>query len=979
MFKNSKLATSVKLACVLGSALAVSASNLAMAQEATNDKAAEEAVEKISVTGSRIARAELSTPAPIVSIGAEQLARFDTPDLGSILAELPAVGAGSTLIGNNNSNANAGLSSPDLRNLGENRTLTLVNGKRHVAGAPGSSAVDTGTVPVSLIKTVEVVTGGASAVYGSDAIAGVINLVMRDDYEGFEVNAQGSTDTNGIGVESFRYNFLAGANTDDGRGNVTFFVENQRISEVLIPDLQQARAFGTVINPDDTAEDDGVADRLTVPFVGSEFINNFTVLNAFGGGPRITFNPDGSPVDQVSRDLTNSFAFGNFTERFDTVFFGEDFENFTPKQDRVTVASTFKYDISDNVRVYGDIKYVDTDIEQQFQPSFRFGNITIDVEDNAFLDPATRGRLLEGGQTSVSAARFFTDIGNRSASNDRSMFRVVTGFEGFVDVGETMLDYDISYNYGQTDNTRRTLNDLIPTNFAAAVDSVIDPETGLAACRSQVPSAQGEGYEDPALVNGGNCAPLNIFGFNQGSDAAKDFVSGNVTREDSISQEVFLAQFSFDTSAFFELQGGAIGVAFGYENRTETSETTTDEFTKAGFFLGAATPDEEGSFDVDEFFMEVRLPILADMEFAKELSVDAAFRTADYSHAGTADAWQVGLVYAPFDDVRVRAQIGEAVRAPNVSEAFSPQSPGFANINDPCDADNISEDPDRAANCAALGIPTGFQANDNVSIDIISGGNPDLDSETAKSFTYGVVYTPTFLENFSVTVDYYDIEVEDAITFIQPQDILDLCVDGAAGLDAAFCGQITRDPTTNDVDLVTSGFANAGARTSRGVDFQVRYLADLADFGLDLPGEVRFNVFGTRNLELNLFAFQDRPNEADAEAGEVGDSRDQLNTSVDYNVGDWNFNWSSRFLERAARFDVTPEALGGAGSTEDLDIPFVGSIWTHDLGVRYNVNDDTSVFLNMRNVFDKTPPGYTFNPLYDLVGRRITASVRMSF
>ena len=193
MFKNSKLATSVKLACVLGSALAVSASNLAMAQEATNDKAAEEAVEKISVTGSRIARAELSTPAPIVSIGAEQLARFDTPDLGSILAELPAVGAGSTLIGNNNSNANAGLSSPNLRNLGVNRTLTLVNGKRHVAGAPGSSAVDTGTVPVSLIKTVEVVTGGASAVYGSDAIAGVINLVMRDDYEGFEVNAQGST------------------------------------------------------------------------------------------------------------------------------------------------------------------------------------------------------------------------------------------------------------------------------------------------------------------------------------------------------------------------------------------------------------------------------------------------------------------------------------------------------------------------------------------------------------------------------------------------------------------------------------------------------------------------------------------------------------------------------------------------------------------------------------------------------------------
>ena len=980
MFKNNKLAFSVKAACAFGSVLALSAGNFALAQDSAQDQAkAEEAVEKISVTGSRIARAELSTPAPIVSIGEEQLARFDTPDLGSILAELPAIGAGSTLIGNNNSNANAGLSSPDLRNLGINRTLTLVNGKRHVAGAPGSSAVDTGTIPVSLIENVEVVTGGASAIYGSDAIAGVINLVLRDDYEGFEFNAQGSTDTNGIGAESFRYNFLAGANTADGRGNVTFFIENQRISEVLEPELQQAQAFGTVVNPDDTGENDGIPDRLRVPFVGSEMINDFGVLNPFGGGPRITFLPDGTPVDQVSRDLTNSFAFGNFDQRYDSVFFGEDFRNFTPKQDRITIASNFKYDLSDNVRAYGELKYVDTDIEQQFQPSFQFGGITINVEDNPFLDSATRQRLLDGGQTTVSAARFFTDIGNRSASNDRSLFRAVAGFDGFFDIGDTSFDYDVSYNYGQTDNTRRTLNDLIPTNFAAAVDAVIDPDSGQVACRSQVPSAQGEDYSDPALVNGGSCVAFNPFGFNQASDAAKDFVSGNVERTDVISQEVFLATLSFDTSAFFELPGGAIGVAMGYENRTETSETRTDEFTKAGFFQGAATPDEEGGFDVDEFFVEVRLPILADMEFAKELSVDAAFRTADYSHAGSADAWQVGLLYAPIEDVRLRAQVGEAVRAPNVSEAFSPQSPGFANINDPCDADNINEDPDRAANCAALGIPEGFQANDNVSIDIISGGNPNLISETAKSLTYGIVYTPSFLEDFSLTVDYYDIEVEDAITFIQPQDILDLCVDGAAGLDDAFCSQITRDPTTNDVDLVTSGFANAGARTSRGIDWQIRYLADVADLGLDLPGEVRFNIFGTRNLELNLFAFQNRPNEANFEAGEIGDARDQFSTSVDYNVGDWNFNWSSRFIERSARFDVTPEAFGGAGSEEDFDIAYAGSIWTHDLGVRYNLNDDTTLFVNMRNVFDKVPPAWTFNPLYDLVGRRVTASVRVNF
>ena len=965
MFNKKRLAMSIAGALAFG--LSSQTSVLAQENEA-------EQLEKIEVTGSRIARTEASTPSPIVTVSQEEIQRFGTPDLGSMLAELPAIAAGSTLIGNNNSNANAGLSSPDLRSLGANRTLTLVNGKRHVAGTPFSSAIDTGTIPAAMIERIELITGGASAIYGSDAVSGVINIILKDDYEGTEIQFNGTRDMESIDYQTHGFSVLSGATSADGRGNVTFFAGYDKIKQVMRPQLQQAEANGTIVNPDNTGEEDGIPDRLRVPFVGSEMINAFGVLNPFGGGPRITFNPDGSPRDQVSRDGSNSFAFGNFSERFDSVFFTDEYVNYIPDQTTMTLASTFRYDITDNLRFYGDFKYVDKEIAQQFQPSFRFGNISINATDNPYLDDVTRQRLFDNGQTgNVQFSRFFDDIGNRSASNDRKLFRVVAGLDGVFELSNTLIDYDVFYTRGETSNIRRTLNDLIPTNFNAALDSVIDPATGEIACRSQVPSAQGEGYTDPAAVNGGNCAPFNPFGFGQASAAAVDFVSGDVQREDEITQEVYGASFSFDTAEFFELPGGAVGFAFGYEFREETANTITDEFTQQGFFTSAPTPNSSGGYDVEEFFGEVRLPILADMTFAEELSVDAAYRSADYSHAGSADSWQVGFMWAPIESLRIRGTSGESVRAPNVDEAFSPQSPGFANINDPCDRDNIDNDPDRTANCAALGISLPFDANDNVSIQTLSGGNPDLFSETATSTTVGLVFEPSFVENLTITLDHYDIEIEDAIQEVSAQDILDNCVDATGGPDTAFCSAIDRSPTTNDVVLVRSGFINSSAFTTKGIEAQVLYSTDLSDF--DLPGEVRLRLQANQLLELNEFAFQERPDEINVEDGEVGDPELQWRTSIDYRIDDISFNWSSRFIDRSFTLDISP----GGDIPEDTSPAFVPSIWTHDFSVRYDYNENVEVFFGIRNAFNKVPPSYTFNALYDLLGRRANATVTVRF
>jgi len=940
------------------------------AQETSEESQTNQDIDRITVTASRIPRVEFSTPSPVVSVDQEEVTRLGVPDLGQVLAELPAIGAGSTLIGNNASNANAGLSALNLRNLGVNRSLTLVNGIRHVSGSPGSAAVDTGAIPIGLIERVDVVTGGQSAIYGSDAVSGVVNIILRDDYEGLEFRANTTLDTEGVDYATHGFSILAGVNSADDRGNVTFFAARDQINEVLLPQLQQTNNFGTIVNPDDTGEDDGIPDRLTVPFVGSELISDNTVINPFGGSP-ITFRDDGTPIDQVGRIGTNSFAFGSFSEEFDSVYFSEANENYIPDQTTITLASTFRYDLTDNLRWYGDVKYVDKEIEQQFQASFRFGTDAINVADNAFIDPGLQAELLGNGQSFATIARFFSDLGFRSASNDRELFRGVTGFKGDFTISQTDFTYDLFYTYGETTNTRRTLNSLIPGNFTAALDSVIDPATGQPACRSAVPSAQPDGYESPATVNPGNCVPFNPFGFGNFLPEAGDYISANVTRDDKITQEIFGGYVTADSSELFELPGGPVAMVLGFEYRDEQSETTTDEFTKRGFLLNAATPDESGGYDVEEFYAELLLPLLGGYRFAERLDLEMAYRWSDYSHAGSVETWNVGLMYSPIQDLTFRASLSEAVRAPNITEAFSPQSPGFANINDPCDADNINDDPDRAANCAALGIPPGFEANDNVSINIVSGGNPDLDAEESESKTFGVIYEPSFVENLAIGVDWYDIEISDAISFLAAQTILDNCVDGSGGLDQFFCGAVERDPTTNDVEFVTSGYINAAALETRGIEAQVRYLTDLEGFGL--PGRLSVNFAANYLDYLNEFEFQSRPDEINEEAGEVGDPEWQFRNSVSYQLEDWTVVWTSRFIDRSARFDVTDD------TAEDLSPAYIGSILTHDLQATYALNDNALLSVGVRNIGNKVPPGYTLNPLYDLLGRRVVANFLYEF
>ena len=926
-------------------------------------------IEEVVVTGSRIVRPNLVQPTPVTTVGAEEIRASGTSDLGSLLAQFPALGATGTILANADqfddtiTADDGGLSLADLRRLGTSRTLTLIDGKRHVSGSAGTTAVDLNTVPVSLIERVEVLTGGASAIYGSDAVSGVVNLILNDSFEGTSLDIRHGSSTEGSFDDQTQISFVAGKNFDSERGNLTFSYQRTDYGGVAETDLRYAEGEGQVDNPLNTGPADGIPDQFIVPRVWSEFADENGVLftpgpSAFSSGPSIlgstlvTFDQQGNPMPQTLRENTNSTFFGNFPNGCDYCLKLEDYAEVIPEIEQDAFNLRGHYDFSEAFSVYIDLKYVEYEtIQDDQQPSFEVF-FPVVAEDNAFIDPALRQVLIDdfGGGT-FNMIDFFDDFGGRSTVVDRETTRFVVGFEGTFETGMGDITYDLHYNYGETEIVVEGENFSIDDNLTQALDSVIGLD-GNPACRDPSPG-----------VRGNPCVPLNPFG-RQNTREAWNFSFTGYEQEQKLEQEVIGLSVVSNTESWFSLPGGGIGWAVGAEWRDEESSSAFDDFLLTGATELAPQPDEEGGFDVFEYFAEVTLPILSEQTFAEELTLDGAIRFADYSHAGHATAWKVGLLWAPVADLRLRGTYSEAVRAPNITEAFLPQTPGFANISDPCDANDIDDDPDRAANCAALGIPPGFIATDNVSIDTISGGNPDLDSEESESFTYGLIFEPSFLEGVAITVDYYDIEIVDAITFVDAQDILDNCVDASGGPDATFCGLITRG-ADNNIDLVRSTAVNGSALTTKGIDYQLTYNKSLADWtegtALDfLSGQLTVSLVGNYLKELDEFVFQNRPDEINIERGEIGDPLRQGRLSVFYTQENLRLGWTARHIGNMKRYDRTSDTC------EDLSPCQTGTVTYHDLNFDYilpvNPWDATiEIYGGVNNVANEEPP-QNFSP-----------------
>jgi len=913
--------------------------------------AAAETIEEVVVTGSRIGRSTATTPIPVTTLDAEQIALDGDNRVADIVNQLPALRTTQT-----------------LRGLGIDRTLVLIDGRRQVGGRPGSAALDTNTIPTELVERIEVITGGASAVYGADAVSGVINFIMKDDFEGLQLDLQSGIADEGDG-ETYKASVTAGTNFDDDRGNVFVNFTFDDTKDIVGIDRDYANErirFAT--NPASAGPNDGIADNIL--FEGTGFVSTPTsgrvqfpdgmggaVLGEELGGP-FTFDANGNLVPQDVGTLVESFL----------TIGGQDAGNLSRNDllqvpvERTLVVGGVTYALHDKVDFFAKGKYAQSRAETAQQTSFSLPGLEpIFIQrENPFV-PEELGTILDDqGLDGFFVSRTNRDHGKRQSKSDRDTVQLQVGFEGFVNDN---LDYTIHYQYGRTDITTEFINRQVPSRFQQALDVIEDPDTGEPVCR------------DPS----GGCVPMNVLGPNAATEAALDFALTDFLTSGELEQEVFNATVTGDTQGLFATPGGPVGFAAGVEYREERTETEEGFLRNVGdTFNSPPLDDTKGDFDVWEVFGEVNLPLLSDVRFAESLNVDAAVRYGDYSTVGGTTAWKVGADWAPTGDVRFRGTVSTAVRAPNIGELFAPSGVDNLFIIDPCDAENLDAgSANRAANCAAFGLSPDFQSQSlNRTNTVITGGNPDLEEEEADTITVGIVLTPRFLPDFTLAVDYWDIEIEDAINSFAAQAIVNNCFD-ADDIDNPFCDQVTRQ-ANGQFDEIQSTLINIAAFEASGIDFDATYFLDLEGVSNGrIPGTANFNFVATWLDELTFFG--EEGGTGDEEAGELGDPEFAFNLRATYELGDFTFSLEERF-QSSQEFDLAePDEVRSPNDTDGE--------WYTDIQLRWSFQDRASVFLGVDNLFDNAPPRLARIPeirsftgdsvSYDQVGRFIRAGATL--
>lgn len=945
MFTNNQLAKSVRLAIAMGAAATVLPHSAIAAAE---DEAAQN-IEKISITGTRILREGAASPSPVTVISGEDLVSSGVVNIGEALNELPALANTYSLANSGRFIGTAGLNILDLRNMGTARTLVLVDGKRHVSSSSGTSSVDTNTIPSEWVERVEIITGGASAVYGADAVTGVVNFVLKERIEGLSVKAtKGFADNHGYKNEKMSFSY--GIDFDDDKGN--FAISAEYASQDSLNALDNpwtSTSYASLKNPNQPADKkDSVdyPDKILHANAGHFTLNNAGVI--FNTNEYHTFNTDGS----LKKISTGEQVDGLRCAGAGCDFFNlNQFVQAQPEFERYNFNVRASYELAEETEAYFTAKYVNSEAQDIGQPAFFFRKKSHAIQrDNAFLHQSVKDYMDAEGVSEIQISRMMTDLGRRVEDNTRETTRFVAGVRGYM-----LQDwsYDFSLVHGQTDLERINGNNLIRANYANALDAVKDAN-GNIVCRSEKARAEG-------------CVPVNIMGFGNPSQAAIDYINTVSIGTSEIKQTVITA--SVANSELIEVPEGYIGVALGAEYREEKSEDHEPENAKGTFFN--ALGEDKGEFDVSEVFAEFTAPIV------EGLMADAAIRFADYSTIGNATSWKVGTDWEVNESLRMRATYSEALRAPNISEIFGAASQTFFRIDDPCkssELDLLANADTRKKNCAALGVAADFDSDyDSGSIEGLSGGNKDLNEEKAETTTIGLVFQPEYIDGFSMTLDYWKIELTDAISSVGAQSILDRCVDSENGINNQYCNLITRG-SNGEITLIKSFDLNLAGQKARGVDFEFGY-----DFDA-LAGSFRTTLVGTRLLERKSFPFQDNPSDFIENAGTTGEAKWQANLTVGYSRDNYSVSWSTRYLEEVSRY--TPQDLeDNPNPSNILTFP---SYVISDVSASYEMNNGIELTIGIDNVFNKSLPFGTNGTgagtaSYDNIGRlaHITFSYKM--
>lgn len=984
------------------------------APPATQDSASEDGDgETLIVTGSRIPRANFDTAQPTVLMSSEQLDQRGYTNLADALEELPAFGVpGSSPVGaGQGGELGSGQNFVNFFGLGDQRTLTVVNARRFVSsntasifGPTGNGGqVDFNVLPTLLIDRVETIAVGGSPIYGSDAIAGTINVITKRNFTGLTLDAQGSISQRGD-AHDYRLRGAWGMDFAEGRGNFAVSAEYNHtggLDYLSRPSLNLNSFFTTPLDPASPFANTYIRDRRLpsiseqgIPQVSDAFfvVDPVTAANlgpAFGlpfaaqvgvtnngtvNGAPLVFNNAGElvPID-----------FGQRTGNLLNYDGGSGFElpgNLLAPTERYLATALGQYQLTDNIRFFGEAWYAHSKgtnfRDQPEYNSYLFGvagepggQFIISL-DNPFLSPQARALIansLANNPLADAPDQFYltranTDLISGRASSTVELYRFVAGIDGNFEAFGRDMTFELVGNYGRSE-TNGQGRAIVQQNLENALDSVLI--NGVISCRPGTVNA-------PVATISSTCAPLNPFGRNI-SQAARDYVTA-ITDPRAVNKQ-WVVTGSIGGS-LFDVWGGAVGFALGYEHRHESTN-----FDPGTFYRGAPDPnplvDENGdgdptndrvsfgqsavfdpvtgSFDTNEFFAELKVPLISeaqDIPFIRSLELNGAFRWIDHSLAGADPTYTLGATWSPIKDITFRGNYTRSVRSPAITEYFNPTSPIFLTANDPCDANFIANGQNpatRAANCAADGLLPGFQSNivDFTAQGSLSG-NPNLVNEKADAWTVGVVLRPSFIPRLTIAADWVDITVNDAVEALTGTNVLEACYDSpdfpnslsASGTN--FCSLFDRN-AAGQVTFVRTGFDNAAQRRFSGLIAELAYQlpTDFIDAGSSLN-------FGVNYLYNHRLSLQVGTSDLTTLRGSIGYSKHQFTANTTFKNDNLSWQVQAQYFSPALNDPDAP--------ADTYDFPKVKSLVLFNTSVVFRINDSFKFNLVVDNVFDTKQP-----------------------
>ena len=966
-------------------------------QAVTVDTAAgDPAADEIVVTGSRIARPEFDTIQPTQVLGSVQIENRGYTNIGQALNELPAFGPpGNSTVGAQSSFGPA-QTFVDFFGLGSQRTLVLVNSRRFVSSNTASifgpvnpgGQVDLNNIPTTLVERIETVAVGGAPIYGSDAIAGTVNLILKRNYEGIELQGQYGLSQRGDAPD-FRASGIIGKNFADGRGNLTVAGEYNIVTGFTARDRDitaRGNFFGSPPRSENAAFQRILypQQRFTaftapgIPFSSDDFLVSRSGIRD-ANGQLLTFGSDGRlvPLDQ-GKVLRQGYISSG----------GNGFDlpaqnNILTSSERYLGVAQGSFEFSPALRVFGEAWYSRAKgINIIDQPNYNTalfdsagtadGNIIVPLS-NPFLAPADRAIIaanLPAGQTEFYLGKALADLTTGRAEATVETYRFVGGFDGTFAIGTREFNWEASGNYGRSKTVGRNF-ELVQQNFANALDAVAGPD-GTITCRPGAAAAA-------IAVGNPNCAPLNPFGIGTASREARDYIFAEARPVSVNTQWVINANVQ---GKVLPIWGGDVQFSLGYEHREEKTA-----FDPGAYYRGADNGDGTrtqfgrsipidpvvGKFHTNEVFGELRIPLVSEatgLSWLRTAELDGAARYVNNSLSGGDLTWTAGGRLGFFRDLTFRGNFTRSIRSPAITEVFNPTSRAFDSGADPCDQNSVGNGPapaTRRANCIAAGIdPDNFISDySNFTVPVTIAGNPGLTNEKADSWTVGAIIQPRFLPGFNVAVDWININLKQAIVSLGGDDILNACYD-SADYPNSFCGLVDRGPD-GQIGGIREGYYNAAERKFAG---------------LTVAGSYRQRIgAGTVGLAVN-YLYLDKLEQRvglgdiDITRGQIGQPKHSGTANLTYNAGGFSALVQAQYFGKS-RFDVNEAANA-------RDPAGVSDWWLFNATLGYDVNRQFGMRFIVDNVFDRTPPypvpagGGTVTYYSGVLGRyfRIQATTR---